>query len=274
LAAITAWAVALAQLWLMGGDAARPSRLRYAVWLVAAWAVTALLTQPVMMAYGASVQAPSLGMPYALLMPLLVFSSNDIVFGWLLLWILPLLAHYARGVLTRAPAWAFLDAPPADVARDEFGVMTPTALQPRTALLIGLAAGGLAMALLGLGRYLFVTSDADGASGAARMQQIGTWLMGGQLLLMLAAGAVTAARVRHFRITQGLFAASVVALCVGLLTFATRVGRPLAEISALDEALSHTRLLLGFGILPVVAACWLVGRAWGAQRLSTRSTKT
>ena len=66
--------------------------------------------------------------------------------------------------------------------------------------------------------------------------------------------------MRGFRITQGLLAASIVALCVGLVTYLTRVGRPLSDISALDEALSHTRLLLSFGMPLAVAICWVIMR--------------
>jgi hypothetical protein len=77
---------------------------------------------------------------------------------------------------------------------------------------------------------------------------------------MVAAGAAAAVRVRGFHITQDLLAASIVALCVGLLTYLTRVKRPLSDISALDEALIHTRQLLNVGMPLAATICWGTAR--------------
>jgi hypothetical protein len=167
-------------------------------------------------------------------------------------------AHPSR--LTHAPAWAFLEAPETPVGAEASPFVGQPALQPRLAVLSGLVAGVLAMAIVGLGRYLYTTMDVDGPSGETLVQRTGALLMGGQITLMVAAGAAAATRVRSFRITQGLFAASIVAICVGLLTYLTRVGRPLSDISALDEAFIQTRLLLNFGMPLAVAICWVIAR--------------
>jgi Zn-dependent protease with chaperone function len=261
LALTTAWASALAQIWLPGDDAARPSGLRTALWLVTTWAVTALLIQSVMLAYGGAMQSPMLGSVYAFLLPLLVVSTSANAFGWLLLWIVPLLAHVARGRRTGTPAWAFLDAPgPDDAGGAAVQPLGQPVLQPRRASLSGLLAGVLAMVLLGVGRYLYTTIDVDTPSGAAQVQLLGALVVAGQMMLMIVAGAATAGRVRYFRITQGLLAASIVALCVGVLTFLTRVWRPLAETTALAEAVIQTKLLLSFGMPLAVVACWVIAR--------------